>query len=263
MVKWFLQFQGQIQGPFTDDALETVLGNLGEMNMENTLVWKRGLTEWIKSTKWQTEAAIPQEITMEHTTAKSVMPSSPAKTSESSNPTPDENTFAQTFTDTALYRVQLSFVDQPLMTKTELLAFISKQKNISAISIQNPKTKEWTDVYAYPDIIERLGLSRRKHPRVPILANFTGSSDKGGQLHVKVVTISEGGMGFTEVLDLKIGDTVEGQISSPHFFQPLHVTAEVIYSGIDGYIGLKFLQINDEAKAAIIDYVKKFGKHET
>ena len=78
-----------------------------------------------------------------------------------------------------------------------------------------------------------------------------------------MVTISEGGMGFTEVFDLKIGDTVEGQISSPHFFQPLNVNADVIYSGLDGYIGMKFTQINDEAKSAIIEYIKKFGKHDS
>ena len=146
------------------------------------------------------------------------------------------------------------------MSKSELLGFISKQKDISTLSIQNPKTKEWTDVYAYPEIVERLGLSRRKHPRVPILATFAGLNSKAEEMSTKVVTISEGGMGFTEVFDLKIGDTVEGQISSPHFFQPLHIKADVIYSGLDGYIGLKFSQINDEAKSAIVDYIKKFGK---
>ena len=74
-----------------------------------------------------------------------------------------------------------------------------------------------------------------------------------------MITISEGGMGFTENFDLKIGDEVEGQISSPHFFQPLNVKADVIYAGLDGYIGLKFSTVTDETKAAIIEYIKKFG----
>lgn len=256
MVKWFIQHQGQIQGPFTDEALEATLENMGSSQMENSLVWKRGLGEWIKSTKWKTETG--QTFTVpagEFTTSSThVKPTAPPTTTQAPN-------FAETFTESAFYRVQINFVDQPLMNKAELLAFISKQKDISTLSIQNPKTKEWTDVYAYPDIVERLGLSRRKHARVPILANFSGTSQKAASLAVKVVTISEGGMGFTDVFDLKIGDSVEGQISSPHFFQPLHVKADVIYSGLDGYIGLKFSQINDEAKSTIVDYVKKFGKH--
>ncbi len=248
MSKWFLQFQGQVQGPFNNETLESALANMGEQNMENTLVWKRGLTEWIKSTKWKLESA--DFANSENTVSADIQ-------TTTNRPKP----FSETFTESAFYRVQLNFVDQPLMSKVELYSFISKLKDISTLSIQNPKTKEWSDVYAYPEIVERLGLSRRKHPRVPILANFSGSSNKTSELNVKVVTISEGGMGFTEVFDLKIGDTVEGQISSPHFFQPLNVNADVIYSGLDGYIGLKFTQINDEAKSAIVDYVKKFGKH--
>lgn len=265
MIKWFLQFQGQVQGPFSNETLESTLENLGDINAENSLVWKRGMTEWVKSTKWKMEAA--QFMSQP---AQSSQPSAPDNIPEftrtSQAPIRDiekqsEKTFAETFTESAFYRVQINFVDQPLMSKAELLGFISKQKDISTLSIQNPKTKEWTDVYAYPDIVERLGLSRRKHLRVPILANFTGTSNKGVNLNVKIVTISEGGVGFTEVFDLKIGDLVEGQVSSPHFFQPLNINAEVIYSGLDGYIGLKFSQINDESKSAIIDYVKKFGKH--
>ncbi len=256
MVKWFIQHQGQIQGPFTDESLESTLDTMGSTQTENALVWKRGLGEWIKSTKWKTELAqtfsVPAgELTTVNTNVKPTVP--PTAT--------QAPTFSETFTESAFYRVQINFVDQPLMSKVELLAFISKQKDISTLSIQNPKTKEWTDVYAYPDIVERLGLSRRKHARVPILANFNGTSQNGAPVSVKVVTVSEGGMGFTDVFDLKIGDAVEGQISSPHFFQPLHVKADVIYSGLDGYIGLKFSQINDEAKSAIIEYVKKFGKH--
>ena len=67
-------------------------------------------------------------------------------------------------------------------------------------------------------------------------------------------------MGFTENYDLKIGDEVDGQISSPHFFQPINVKADVIFSGQDGYIGLKFSKATDETKSAIIEYIKKFGK---
>jgi hypothetical protein len=171
-----------------------------------------------------------------------------------------EKTFTQAFADGVFYRVQVSFVDQPLMSKNELLQLIAKQDDVSVISIQDQKTKEWKEIYAFPDLVEKLGISRRKAQRVPILAQFNGKSTRSKNVSYRVITISEGGMGFTENFDLKIGDEVEGQISSPHFFQPINVKADVIYAGLDGYIGLKFSTVTDETKAAVIEYVKKFGK---
>jgi hypothetical protein len=257
MTKWFLQFHGRVQGPFSDELLDIELRNKNERDLEQIMVWKRGLTDWLKATKWQHEATIAASTQLYAEEATQVNYAAP--TSQKTN-NASEKTLADTLAESAFFRVQLNFVDQPLMTKPELLTYISKLTDVSKLSIQNPKTKEWNEVFAYPDIVERLGLSRRKQSRVPILAQFTGNSNKHPDLAAKIVTISEGGMGFTEVFDLKISDTVEGQIASPQFFQPINVKAEVIYAGLDGYIGLKFTQINDESKATIIEYVKKFGK---
>jgi hypothetical protein len=256
--KWFLQFNGQVQGPFNPDSLQVTIQSLGYENSENALVWKRGLTDWVKASQWKasdyknmqfTAPALGDQDGNTHTQAHNT-----------TNSDLFETTFSHTFTEGAFYRVQISFVDQPLMSKAELMTLIAKQQDVSKVSIQDPNTKDWKDVYAFPDIVERLGLSRRKQLRVPILAQFTGKSNKNAEATYRVITISQGGMGFTENYDLKIGDEVEGQISSPHFFQSLSVKAEVIYAGQDGYIGLKFSAVPDEAKAAIIEYVKRFGK---
>ena len=67
-------------------------------------------------------------------------------------------------------------------------------------------------------------------------------------------------MGFTDLYELKIGDRIEGQITSPHFFQPINIKADVVFAGLDGYIGLNFTQINEESRSTIIEYVKKFGR---
>lgn len=258
MTKWFFQHDGRVQGPFSNEALETQLRQHQEAELEKIMVWKRGLTDWMRASKWQPEISSSENTAV----ARNFGDETQAAYSQTAQKTlnTSERTKADTLAESAFFRVQLNYVDQPLMSKPELLNFISKLTDVSKLSIQNPKTKEWSEVFAYPDIVERLGLSRRKQSRVPILAQFTGKSNKHPDLNAKIVTISEGGMGFTEVFDLKISDTVEGQIMSPQFFQPINVVAEVIYSGLDGYIGLKFTQINDESKAAIIDYVKKFGK---
>lgn len=246
MSKWFLQVQGHVKGPYSNESMQAALAELSELQLEDSLFWKRGLTEWLKGSKWRADLALQQNH---------------VETVISDTKTNIDTTkgYSTTFSESDKYRVQHNFVDQAPMTKAELLTFISTQKDVTKIAIQNNKTKEWSDVYAFPEIVERLGISRRKNSRVPILATFVGISNSA-DLNVKVVTISEGGMGFTEVFDLKIGDQVEGQLMSPHFFQPIQLQADVIYSGLDGYIGLKFSHVNDESTSAIIEYVKKFGK---
>ena len=253
-IKWFLQLNGTVKGPFTQDALQSTLQTFDDSTTAQALIWKRGLPEWVRASKFQTAKlqALETSGASDHETKTEMAPA---------NDDLFEKTFTQTFTQGAFYRAQVNFVDQPLMTKNELLSLIAKQQDVSKVSIQDPKTKEWKEVYAFPDIVERLGLSRRKQPRVPILAQFTGKSNNNQEVSYRVITISQGGMGFTENHELKIGDEVEGQISSPHFFQSINVKAEVIYAGQDGYIGLKFTQIPDEARSAIIDYIKKFGKN--
>ena len=249
MSKWFLQVSGRVKGPYSNEAMQSALAQISETQLAAAYFWKRGLTEWMKAPKWRADIALqfaPSEQTSKSQTEifKEPVTAKAAAVAES----------------LITYRVQVNFVDQPTMTKTELLNFVSKQKDLTKLAIQNPQTKEWTDVYGFPDIVERLGISRRKNSRVPILAQFAGTVKGQTPLNAKIVTISEGGMGFTEVFSLQIGDQVEGQLISPHFFQAINLKADVIYAGLDGYIGMKFTDINDESKAAIIEYVKKFGK---
>lgn len=298
--KWFIQLKGTVQGPFNNENLLKALQGIGDDNLNHALVWKRGLSEWIRASQWQKadqQIQAAQNKMQTSQPAKANAPSAtkapqvPPRQQASAQPPPsvstqvtvmapntsvslDENTktsveadeemfektFTQAFADGVFYRVQVNFVDQPLMSKNELLQLIAKQDDVSEISIQDQKTKEWKEIYAFPDLVEKLGISRRKTQRVPILAQFNGKTTKSKNVSYRVITISEGGMGFTENFDLKIGDEVEGQISSPHFFQPINVKADVIYAGLDGYIGLKFSTVTDETKAAVIEYVKKFGK---
>jgi hypothetical protein len=271
--KWFIQLKGIVQGPFNNENLDQALQGLGEDSFQNALVWKRGLSEWIHADQWKKadqqlaarstpkssgKTAQPPKDPSQQTQATVMMTS--ANTEKPADDDLFEKTFTQAFSDNVFYRVQVNFVDQPLMSKNELLQLISKTDDLSTISIQDAKTKEWKEIYAYPDLVEKFGISRRKTQRVPILAQFNGKTNKSKNVSYRVITISEGGMGFTENYELKIGDEVEGQISSPHFFQPINVKADVIYAGLDGYIGLKFSTVADETKAAIIDYIKKFGK---
>lgn len=284
--KWFFHFQGRVKGPYSPTELQQELQQLEGANLEQALVWKRGLQDWIKASQWRPDVDynLIFKPRVDPTVAASSVsrPTSPATPKRPETPPPapkieanlsdttvaatrtlavdTDKTYTHITSDPVYYQVQLNFVDQPAMTKNDLISFLSQLDDVSGVSVKDPKSHEWKEVYAYPDLVEKLGLSRRKHPRVPILAQFNGQSNKHPQLNARIITISEGGMGFTEVYDLKIGDLVEGQLTSPHFFQPINVKADVVFSGLDGYIGLNFTQINEESKATIIEYIKKFGK---
>lgn len=293
--RWFVHYQNKVQGPFSSDELQNNLNQSTSEQIDKTLLWKRGLADWMKASIWrpdvdytprasskisteQTSRSTAKESTLKPNTppqSKSTTPSPikthpPAPPSLSKSTVPSE-TVTRAFTDfdktvtrvanePSHYQVQLNFVDQPPMTHNDLLSFIAKLDDVSGVSIKDPKTQEWKEVYAFTDIIEKLGLSRRKHPRVPILAQFSGKSNKNPQFTARIITISEGGMGFTDLYELKIGDHIEGQITSPHFFQPINIKADVVFAGLDGYIGLNFTQINEESRSTIIEYVKKFGR---
>lgn len=279
--KWFLTLNGKVQGPFEPQGLLGTLLTLTEGEVGEAFVWKRGLAEWLHARKWQnnpdayaqvnekssfseTETVVTRTASFEKTQINPIDHVNLSELSKVASNDPQMEEVSEVFdkTMTSLgqqnFRVQVNFVDQPVMSKDELLKLISQQQDVSVVSIQDPVSREWKDVYNFPEIIEKLGLSRRAHPRVPILAQFNGKSTHSENFTARIITVSEGGMGFTEVFDLKIGDQVEGLISSPHFFIEIHVAGEVIYSGLDGYVGIKFVQINEEARSSIIDYVNKF-----
>lgn len=207
-------------------------------------------------------------------TVKAQMPSQPTQVTQPVDiivPTDDEITKLLGISATEViesikqtadekFKVQFNGIDQPPMNKEELIKFTAQQEDPSLIMVFDKKLKEWKEIYTFPDIIEKLGLSRRQNRRVTLLANFKGKINDGKEINARLTTISLGGFGLTDVFDLKIGDMVQGQISSPHFYAPLSIHGEVTYSGSHGNIGLKFTKITDEGQALIVDYIKKFGQ---
>lgn len=268
MEKWFIQTNNRITGPFNSEEVKAHI----QVDLQNAFVWSRGLTDWIPASQWNPQVL---KVKMQSTTPKTQI----APVTQQSAPqvtkkiAPHEETMTATVIPNQAvledikthviekYKVRYGDVDQKEMTRDELIQFASQKEDPNKISILDRKAKEWKELYTLPEIANKLGISRRQHQRVPILAHFAGVNTINGQkLNVRVVSVSQGGFGLTDNFDLKLGESVKGQISSPHFYTPITVEAEVTYSGQDGYVGLKFTQINDEGVSLITDYVKRFGK---
>ncbi len=130
--------------------------------------------------------------------------------------------------------------------------------DFSTVDLWTEGFSQWKEFYAIQRVVDDLGLTRRSHPRVPIMGTLQGEYTDG-PVYARVISISEGGLGITEAPKLKIGDVVKGTLTSPNLFLTIHCTSTVVYVGQDGYAGLKFSSIPTEARNSIIAYVAKFA----
>lgn len=262
--KWFIQTQNFIKGPFSPDEIQKHLSSLGE-DLKDSFLWARGKTEWIRADRWHLESHTDYEDTasgfQNSSSNENFIPEIVSTEKQNISKELKTDLFENIKVATVeKFKVQYDFVDQKEMTYEELVQFTAKQEDVSKIAIFDKKTNQWEDVYHFPEIINKLGISRRKNQRVPILAQFIGKNLAHIPVVARVVTISVGGIGMTDNFDLKLADQIKGQLTSPHFYSPITISAEVTYAGLDGYVGLKFIEVNDEGHALITDYVKKFGK---
>lgn len=264
MTKWFVNSNNFIKGPFSTEEIREQMPSFSDQ-MHTTFLWSRGYAEWIRADKWNPDANTQQfQPTVTHSMAEEKTFTPQAKnifekpTGRASKEDVIENIKNATVEK---FRVQYDFVDKGEMTKEELTTFTAKQEDVSKISIFDKKDREWKEIYSIPDIVQRLGITRRENQRVPILAQFTGTLfGQGTPVNARVITISQAGIGITDNFELKLGETIQGQLTSPHFFSPVNLMAEVTYAGLDGYVGLKFVNMNDEMMALVMDYIKRFGK---
>lgn len=219
--KWFLLQMGQVHGPYTLEETESRLGEASD-----TLVWGRGLAEWLPPMEWKeslnTLGSAVSEVVQEQPTWRFRDPS------EEWGP----------------------------FTYTDLVETLKKRVDFGGVMVIGEGFDNWKDIFSIQKLVSDLGITRRTHARVPIMGLLRFESKEAPAL--RVVSISEGGLGVTEVIDLKISEQFTGVLSSPHFFQEIPCTCEVVFVGAEGYAGLRFTQLASEGKAAIIEYVNKF-----
>lgn len=118
----------------------------------------------------------------------------------------------------------------------------------------------WDSIFNNSVFLNALELTRRKFPRVPIVATakVTKSDSKFSYL-VKVNIIGQGGIGITGLgKNFPIGTEVDLRIESPSMTVPLHAEGRVVYHSRDGITGIEFAAMNAEAESLIIEYVNRF-----
>lgn len=221
--KWFVLTNDQIKGPFDRADLDS---NLPQFT--NPLIWGRGQTDWLNPIQWE-----KMLIDLESTVSR-----------------------ARQQNDRE-WRIRIGDQELRPMNYTQMIDYLKNQSDFSQFLIWTDGYSEWKEVFQVHKIMDDLGVSRRRHPRVPVMGQVDAEGPSG-KFSARALSISEGGLGMTDSPPARIGDKFKIILKSPNLYAPLHATAEVVFAGHDGYVGMKFSGLTTESKSAIIEYVKKF-----
>ncbi|MES3038434.1 MAG: PilZ domain-containing protein [Bdellovibrionota bacterium] len=205
-------------GPFDDKESEDLFSTQSE-----AFIWGRGFSEWMKPEEWRVK--------------------------KSGDPTAPEN-------EEPFWKFRYQGQTHGVFTLTNMVDELSKLKDFDNIDVSYSEGP-WREVFTVDTVADKLGLSRRAHRRVPILGTSTIEID-GAEMDLKTITISEGGLGFSNGPQIKVGTKIKGTLKSANLFSDVSFGGDVVYVGRDGYIGVKFNQLQHEALNTIVEYVSKF-----
>jgi len=220
---WFILSEGQVTGPFSFEEVQSE-----STGKKEPLIWGKGQSEWLSPVKWR-------ELLKD-------APEAPALRHD-----PD-----------SLWYVRISKEESKPQRYNDLISYLKGLNDLSEVEISTNQGKDWKEIYAYQNLVDDLGVSRRSHPRVPIVGTLTCEGPRG-DFTARVISISEGGLGINDAKNLDIGDRFPAVLNSQNLYSTIHCTCEVVYVGTDGYAGIKFVNLADEFKSSIIEYVKKFA----
>lgn len=223
--KWFVFVDGMVKGPFEKIDLESRL-----TAWHNPLIWGRGQTDWVPPDRWSTLLKNTDNLLK-----------------------PLQNQPER------LWRVRIGEKELKPMNHIQMTEYLKTRKDLSDVLLWTEGYEEWKEVYQIHKIMDELGVSRRAHPRVPIMGTLEceGTSAK---FTGRLLSISEGGLGITEAPKLKIGEKLKVLLKSPNLPSSIKTAVEVVFIGQDGYAGMKFHNLPTDSKSLVIEYVKKFAE---
>jgi hypothetical protein len=220
---WFILNDGKVTGPFTKAEIDVQASNF-----VSPLIWGRGQSEWVNPSRWHRLLTESEETHRQ-----------------------------QKIQAERQWKVSVAGEELAPMNQQQMMELLKTKSDLSEVLIWTEGYSEWKEIYQIHKIMDELGVSRRQHPRVPIMGTLT-CEGASGSFEARVLSVSEGGLGVTDTPPIKIGEKIKTILKSPNLFAPIHATAEIVYLGNDGYAGLKFIGLHSESKSALIEYVKKF-----
>ena len=220
---WFVYDKSLVSGPYTTTSLRDKL-SAGELKTKSKVWWK-GQRDWIDLADWIDNHA-------------------------------DYESRINNGEEAVWYALKNGHHIGP-STKQELIGILSDLNNLNKIRVWKRGQEKWATVYQFNDISDELGITKRRHPRAPIIGEVILSQSGRQNSHI-AASISEGGLGITGNSFLKVGTEIKLMLRSPLLVNAVSATAIVRHIS-DTYTGMEYLEIDDKFKEMISEYVAQFA----
>lgn len=228
-IEWFVFQKNSILGPFSTDEVKTQIS--GGKITEDSFIWWKGEKDWVSIDNWQKDyPAIIKKLE-------------------------------------AHFKVDWKIRDEnhetPFMSFDDCLQHLKllPLKNTIYICKQtNDGIDRWESIFSNTVFLNALEMTRRKHPRVPIVATAKVSKRESKFSYlVKVNTIGQGGMGVAGLgKNFPTGTTVELRLESPSLASAVIAEGRILYITKEGMSGIEFTVMNSESEACLIEYINQF-----
>lgn len=221
--KWFLNNNEEISGPFSSAEIQE---RIKDGLSPETLIWGRQQKEWRTLSWWK--QALPQLLSALH-----------------------QGSF-----DQPKWHIAMHGKSQGPLTRKDLIDQLKDQTQLQGIMIWCKGMKSWLPIFDFHDIMDDLGIDKRRSPRSQITGTVTAHNGLITGIG-QIKSISEGGLGVMGLPAGIPGQELHLEITSPHLSEPIRAKAEIRYITETGYFGMQFTQISMEAKSTIIDYIRR------
>ena len=219
-VRWFICQNGEVRGPFSsDDVVEK-----SKADTSSVYVWWKGQTEWVPYSIWHAEYK-------------------------------DTDIYSKYEQAWALKKENEDMGSMPFDELVHVLG--NHHQELPKFKVKRANENEWTTVYEVEELIETLNLSRRMHPRAPLMG-VAKLTDGDITIKARLSTISERGFGIIIEGNIEVGKEYWVEIDSPNLNQKVMLAAQILYSDLEGHVGAVFVGIDAVSRATIIEFVNKF-----
>ncbi|MCB9072100.1 MAG: PilZ domain-containing protein [Bdellovibrionaceae bacterium] len=228
-IEWFVFHKNSILGPFSTEDVKAQISS--QKIAQDAFIWWKGEKDWVAIDVWLKDyPAIIKKLE-------------------------------------AHFKVRWKIRDEH--GETPFMSFEDSIQHLKLLELRNTifickedkdGVEQWESIFSNTIFLNALEMTRRKHPRVPIVATAKVSKkDSKFSYLVKVNIIGQGGMGVSGLgRNFPAGTTVEVRLESPNISVPVVAEGRILYMTKDGLSGIEFGLINSESEAALIEYVNQF-----
>ncbi len=144
------------------------------------------------------------------------------------------------------------------MNSPDLQKFITTHNIPPSCKVWAAGMSSWKNLFKLPELMDFIGVTRRKHMRAPIKGTVK-LSILGDSFSFPLSTISLGGIGIQAAPGFRAGLPCEIIIQSPMLVETIRTKGKVAYSSKSSGTGIQFEPISATALSTIGGFVNQFG----